>query len=115
LKKLPKQGFLFPTIAKSKDKHRSAEFSRRRKLLKLSGISLHSFRYAWAERAFAAGYPERFAQAALGHKSRAVHHIYAKAAKVVCPPLEILNGKLIPFADLHVDESPKENPQQKRA
>lgn len=108
LKKLPKQGFLFPKIAASKDKDRSAEFARRRRLLKLSGISLHSFRYAWAERAYAAGYPERYAQAALGHSSACVHHAYAKSAKVICPPLETLNGKLIPFVDLQLDESPQQ-------
>ena len=29
-------------------------------------MSLHSYRYAWAERAKQAGYPERFAQEAPG-------------------------------------------------
>ena len=33
---------------------------------------------AWAERAKTCGYPERFAQAALGHNSKAVHRAYAK-------------------------------------
>ena len=88
LNKLPKQGFLFPKIATLRDKDRSAEFCRRCRLLELKGISLHSYRYAWAERAYAAGYEERFAQAALGHKSRAVHYAYAKRAIVVCPALE---------------------------
>jgi integrase len=67
---------------------RAAEFYRRCKLLKLSGISLHSYRYAWAERAKSAGYPERFAQEALGHSSRAVHQAYARKAVVLVPPLE---------------------------
>lgn len=40
-------------------------------------MSLHSYRYAWAERAKTAGYPERFAQEALGHNSKAVHRAYA--------------------------------------
>ena len=31
------------------------------------------FRPAWAERAKTVGYPERFAQEALGHNSKAVH------------------------------------------
>lgn len=88
LSNLPKQGFLFPKIATLRDKDRSAEFCRRCRLLELKGISLHSYRYAWAERAYAAGYEERFAQAALGHKSRAVHYAYAKRAIVVCPALE---------------------------
>jgi integrase len=52
------------------------------------GVSLHSYRYAWAERAKACGYPERFAQAALGHNSKAVHRAYAKRAQVKLPALE---------------------------
>ena len=43
---------------------------------------------AWAERAKVAGYPERFAQLALGHNSKAVHRAYAKKAQVTLPPLE---------------------------
>lgn len=43
---------------------------------------LYSYRYAWAEWAKAAGYPERFAQIALDHNSKAVHRAYAKNALV---------------------------------
>lgn len=32
-------------------------------------------------------YPERFAQEALGHNSKAVHRAYARKAQVVVPPL----------------------------
>jgi hypothetical protein len=49
---------------------------------------LHSYRYAWAERAKVCGYPERFAQEALGHNSKAVHRAYARKAKVRLPSLE---------------------------
>ncbi|NBR84461.1 MAG: hypothetical protein EBT61_03000 [Verrucomicrobia bacterium] len=51
-------------------------------------LSLHSYRYAWAERAKSAGYPERFAQEALGHNSKAVHRAYARRALVKLPSLE---------------------------
>jgi hypothetical protein len=34
-----------------------------------------------------AGYPERFAQQALGHNSKAVHRAYARKAKVELPSL----------------------------
>jgi hypothetical protein len=34
------------------------------------------------------GYPERFAQEALGHQSKAVHRAYARKAQVVIPTLE---------------------------
>jgi hypothetical protein len=84
-------------MAALKDKDRSAEFCRRCRVCGIKGISLHSYRYAWAERAYEAGIPERFAQAALGHSSIAVHHAYARKAYVVCPPLEIPNDKVIPL------------------
>lgn len=110
LKQLPQQGFLFPKMASLKDKDRSAEFCRRCRLLEIKGISLHSYRYAWAERAYAAGYPERFAQAALGHKSRAIHHTYARRAIVVCPPLEDIANKVIPL-----EQTPPPDEQRKTA
>jgi integrase len=95
LMELPKEGYLFPNIVKTRDKDRSAEFCRRCRLLKIEGISLHSYRYAWAEKAYKSGYAERFAQAALGHKSRIVHHAYARNAQVVCPALEDKESKVI--------------------
>ena len=51
-------------------------------------MTLHSYRYAWAEMAKVAGMPERFAQAALGHSSKAVHRAYAKGAIMEIPCLE---------------------------
>jgi integrase len=89
LRKLPSEGLLFPKIASTNSGARSAEFCRRCRLLKIKGVSLHSYRYAWAERAKDCGYPERFAQEALGHGSKAVHRAYAKNARVVLPSLEL--------------------------
>jgi len=57
-------------------------------------ITLHSYRYAWAERAKTCGYPERFAQEALGHNSKAVHRAYARKAQVVIPTLKDYERKL---------------------
>lgn len=94
LNQLATQGPLFPAISKQSANDRAAEFYRRCKLLKIEGISLHSYRYAWAERAKVAGYPERFAQEALGHNSRAVHHAYARRAKVAVPSLEEYETKI---------------------
>jgi integrase len=88
LRRLPKEGPFFPKIRTSTDSARSAEFYRRCRLAGVKGVSLHSYRYAWAERAKACGYPERWAQNALGHNSRAVHEAYAKEARAICPPLE---------------------------
>lgn len=93
LAQLPKRGPLFPTMREVPARHRSAEFWRRCKLLKIRGISLHSYRYAWAERAKACGYPERFAMIHLGHNSPAVHRAYAKRAQVICPSLEDFQAK----------------------
>jgi integrase len=88
LRRLPVGGPLFPNWSKISSADRAARFHNRCKVLGISGISLHSYRYAWAERARRAGYPERFAQEALGHNSAAIHRAYAKKAHVELPPLE---------------------------
>ena len=89
LRQLPQEGPFFPHIRTSTDSARAAEFYRRCRLAGVKGVSLHSYRYAWAERAKACGYPERWAQNALGHNSRAVHEAYASRATPICPPLEV--------------------------
>jgi integrase len=57
------------------------------------GVSLHSYRYSWAERAKKAGMPERFAMQALGHSSKAFAWAYSKKALVVVPSLENLKRR----------------------
>ena len=37
--------------------------------------------------------PERFAQAALGHNSKAIHRAYAKKAIIIAPSLEDYENK----------------------
>ena len=86
LRGLPQSGLLFPRLAAMDEKHRASLFQRACRRVNVTGISLHSYRYAWAERAKKVGYPERFAQEALGHSSKAVHRAYAKKAKVELPP-----------------------------
>src|SRR5262249_38503427 len=49
LSDLPSEGFLFPRIAKMHEKDRAKQFIRRCRLTKVVGVSLHSYRYAWAE------------------------------------------------------------------
>lgn len=85
---LPGEGPLFPYLSRVRTGDRATEFFQRCKGLGIEGVSLHSYRYAWAERAKTAGYPERFAQEALGHNSKAVHRAYAKKAQVKLPALE---------------------------
>jgi integrase len=59
-------------------------------------LKLARYRYAWAERAKTAGYPERFAQEALGHASKAVRRAYAKKVQVIIPPLEDYEESMVP-------------------
>ena len=97
----PKIGELFPTIKRSCANARATEFRRRCRIAGVVGVSLHSYRHSWAQRAKVCGYPQRFAQEAPGHSSRAVHEAYAKGAAVICPPLEVYEDTalktLIPF------------------
>ena len=93
LRSLPMKGLLLPKIGLWMEKHRAKEFKRRCVGLGIMGVSLHSYRYAWAERAKTCGYPERFAQEALGHNSKAVHRAYARKAQVRLPSLESYETK----------------------
>lgn len=88
LKDLPSEGVLFPYLSRVRAGDRATEFAQRCRQLGIKGVTLHSYRYAWAERAKTVGYPERFAQEALGHNSKAVHRAYAKRALVKIPSLE---------------------------
>lgn len=86
---LPEEGFLFPRIQKQLTRDRSSEFHRRcrTKAVNIEGVTLHSFRYSMAERLAEAGFTIRQAQAALGHRSEAIAHAYAKHASIDCPAL----------------------------
>src|SRR5216683_3742248 len=88
LRSLPSEGSLFPYLRTVRAGDRATEFKQRCEGLKIKGVTLHSYRYAWAERALKCGYPERFAQQALGHNSKAVHYAYSKRAEVTVPSLE---------------------------
>lgn len=88
LRRRHQTGSLFPYLRTVRAGDRATEFKQRCDGLKIKGVSLHSYRYAWAERALKCGYPERFAQQALGHNSKAVHNAYAKHAEVTVPSLD---------------------------
>ena len=88
LKRRPAAGPLFSYLRTVRAGDRATEFKQRCDGLKIKGVSLHSYRYAWAERALKCGYPERFAQQALGHNSKAVHHAYSRNAEVTVPSLD---------------------------
>ena len=97
LQSRPATGYLFPQIVCWKESDRAKAFMRRCRLAGVSGVSLHSYRYAWAERAKTCGYPERFAMENLGHGSNAVTRAYAKKAKVLLPSLEEYEQKVVPL------------------
>lgn len=88
LSHLPTTGVLFPKLSTFTANDRASRFRRRCHRAGVSGVTLHCYRYAWAERAKVVGMPERFAQAALGHNSKAIHRAYAKKAQIIAPSLE---------------------------
>jgi integrase len=88
LQQLPTTGALFPHLSQFSANDRASRFRRRCHRAGVFGVTLHCFRYAWAERAKMVGMPERFAQAALGHNSKAIHRAYAKKAVIIAPTIE---------------------------
>jgi integrase len=51
LRRCPSSGPLFPYLHKVRANDRATEFGQRCEQLKITGVSLHSYRYSWAERA----------------------------------------------------------------
>ena len=112
LVQLATSGAIFPWLAKLHEAHRAKHFIRRLATVGITGVSLHSYRYAWAERAKTAGMPERYAQQALGHSSVAFARAYSKNARLVVPPLEdyerIQNErKIVPMPAAKIPELPQ--------
>jgi integrase len=98
LRDLPGEGPLFPYLRRVRAGDRATEFKQRCNGLGIKGVSLHSYRYAWAERAKTAGYPERFAQVNLGHNSRAMTRAYSRRAPVEMPSLSEYERQRAAFA-----------------
>jgi integrase len=93
LKQLPQAGPLFPRLARMHEKHRAKEFKRRCNGLKIFGVTLHSYRYALAQRCSRAGIPERHAMLMLGHNSKAVHRAYSKLSEITLS-LPVLDSQI---------------------
>jgi integrase len=119
LRGLPQEGSLFPYLATVRPSDRATEFKQRCAGLAIKGVTLHSYRYAWAERARKCGYPQRFAQEALGHNSKAVHWAYAKKAEVKVPSLDAWESsyleKTVPFPAPKPDQTDAIQQSQERA
>ena len=88
LDQLPAEGWLFPTLAHQSDAVRASRFRKRCDRLGFKEVTLHSYRYAWAQRAKTFGMPLREAMTHLGHGSKAIHLAYSQQAEVVSLPLE---------------------------
>jgi integrase len=99
LHSLPPDRPLFPYLRTVRAGDRATEFKQRCEGLKIKGVTLHSYRYAWAQRARKAGYPERFAMENLGHNSKAVHWAYAGLAEVELPSLGEFERQRAAFAN----------------
>ena len=84
----PRTGPIFLNLMNVREADRATEFKQRCDGLGIKGVTLHSYRYAWAERSANAGYPERYAQRALGQNSKIVHRAYARKAQGQLPSLE---------------------------
>jgi integrase len=56
LRDLPSEGLLFPSLSGVRASDRATEFASRCRQLGITGVTLHSYRYAWAERAKSCGY-----------------------------------------------------------
>ncbi len=106
LKDLPGNGPLFPHLRKVRAGDRATEFKQRCTGLGIKGVSLHSYRYAWAERAKAAGYPERYAQVNLGHNSKAMTRAYSRKAEVQMPSLSEYERQQKAFAEGRIASEP---------
>lgn len=96
----PRTGPLFPYLITVREADRATEFRQRCAGLGIQGVTLHSYRYAWVERSANAGYPERYAQRALGQNSKIVHRAYARKAQGQLPSLEdyenlVSSGKIM--------------------
>ena len=89
IERRPKTGPLFPYLRTIRECDRATEFKQRCQGLNIKGVTLHSYRYAWAERAADNAYPERYAQRVMGQNSKIVHRAYAKKAQGELPSLEV--------------------------
>lgn len=117
LRSLPSSGPLFPNLRKVKAKDRANEFRQRCHGLKNYGVTLHSYRYSWAERARKAKYPRREAEEALGHNCKAVHIAYARRVQVTVASLEEYESEIEEkVVDVDFDDSgqPKEKGEASR-
>lgn len=108
LKRLPKEGQLFPNLCKLDQQKRGRDFRRHVKRMGLDkgeeSLTLHSYRYHMAEWCCEVGMEMRYAQIILGHSSKTVANAYARKCKKAAPTpdtyqkapvADIINGEAL--------------------
>ena len=94
LRQLPTSGPLFPRLKLLSEDERASHFRKVCLRAGVTGVTLHSYRYGWAERAYAAGMPEREAQAHLGHNRRLI------ARGDLPPTVKVLSAPRLYYTDV---------------
>jgi hypothetical protein len=104
LRRLPAAASLFPYLQSVRSGDRATEFKQRCEGLGIKGISLHSYRYAWAERAKQCGYPERTLPLARVNPFRLIG-VFPATREVVQWALEFEAARTLqpPLANQHLD------------
>ena len=95
LNHLPAEGVLFPYLSGVRVGDRAGEFGQRYRQLGVPCVTLPLYCYARAERAKAAGCPERFAQAARGRNSKAKSNTYPNKILMTIRSLEDYEDLLV--------------------
>ena len=94
LRALPKDGLLLPILGNKNTSKRYDFFHKQTVALEIEGISIHGYRYAFAERSKENGMSIEDRMATLGHNTYEVHRNYGRTAKVVPVSIEVLDGRL---------------------
>ncbi len=97
LKRRPATGSLFPYLCTVRAGDRATEFKQRCDGLAISGVSLHSYRYAWAERALKCGFPDDSRSKRWGIIQRQCITLIRKTPRSRCRHSTIgkMNGEII--------------------
>jgi len=94
LKRLPAAGNLFPLLSLRRSDERAKTFAGVIGCLGIPKVTIHGYRFAFAERAKEAGMSTEDRMASLGHADYDMHHHYDKNAKVTPASIEVIDGGL---------------------
>lgn len=94
LKKLPTKGYLFPCLQNMTTSNRSRTFRILADWCGLEKVTLHGYRFGWAERAKETGMTTEDRMASLGHKTPQMAAHYDEGADYIPASIEIIEGGL---------------------